>query len=305
MQEPGCTVIVPTRNRPEFLRGGLTELLPTLRAHDELLVVDSCSDDDATRRVCDELGVRMVRADRPGAAIARNVGVAATTRPILVFTDDDTRPQSGWIDVLERSFDTPEVGMVLGQVIADVDDLSQAKLPFNRVGHEARRWVGPQDPNDMGVGACMSFRRTAWESVGGMDERLGTGARLRSAEDDDIFYRVLRAGWVGRYEPEALVLHRDWRTRGQVAKKAWASGVGTGAFVAKVARTEGVKSTGPLLRRRLLTDGVNALGRDVYRRWKSPLVYDTLKLAGTITGMCLGAVLPLDGEKFRPSSTAR
>ena len=301
----GCTVIVPTRNRPAFLRSGLEELIPTLRANDELLVVDSCSDNDDTRRVCEELGVRVVRAERPGAAIARNLGVSVTTKPILVFTDDDTRPDPRWIDVLEASYDTPEVGMVLGQVVADVEDLADANLAFNRIGFEPRRWVGTQDPNDMGVGACMSFRRTAWESVGGMDERLGTGARLRSAEDDDIFYRVLRAGWVGRYEPEALVLHRDWRTRWEVIKKAWASGMGTGGFVAKVARTEGVRSAWPMLRRRLGKEGVVAIASNIRKRWEMPAIGDSFKLAGTLVGVSVGAVLPMDGENFRPRLMTR
>ncbi|MEY2469690.1 MAG: hypothetical protein QOF21_2388 [Actinomycetota bacterium] len=301
----GCAVIVPTRNRAEFLRGGLLDLIPTLRPQDELLVVDSCSDNDDTLQVGIDLGVRVVKAEVPGAAIARNLGVSLTTKPILVFTDDDTLPQPGWIDALERSFDTPEIGMVLGQVMADVDEIELAKLPFNRIGHEPQRWVGTRDPNDMGVGACMAFRREAWLSVGGMDERMGPGTRLRLAEDDDLFYRVLRQGWVGRYEPDALVLHRDWRTRWEVARYGWAVGLGTGAFVAKVARTEGLRRALPLLKRRFITDGVIYIARSAYRRWELPVIRDTLKLAGTIVGLCVGAVLPMDGGKFRRPPTAR
>ncbi len=295
----GCSVIVPTRNRPDLLRGGLAAVLPTLRPEDELLVIDSASDTDQTRAVTECLDVRSVRAERRGASLARNVGVAATTKAIMVFTDDDCRPQPGWLDVLERAFDSPEVGFVLGRVRADVED---ANLPFDADARPAQRWLGVHDPIDLGVGACMAVRREAWEAVGGLDERLGTGTRLRSAEEHDLFYRLLRAGWVGCYEPNALVLHRDWRSRWEVVKYMWGVGLGTGALVAKVLRMGGAREAAPLLRRRLVTDGVQAIGHDIARRWKVPVLADALKLVGTLVGLCIGAALPLEGELFRPPS---
>jgi GT2 family glycosyltransferase len=297
----GCSVIVATRNRPALLRECLTVLLPTLRPGDELLVVDSASDSDETRRVAEANGVRTMRVLRKGLSLARNAGVAATSRPIMVFTDDDCRPRAGWLDALEGAFDAAEVGFVVGRVRADVDD---ANLPFESSERPAQRWVGLHDPIDLGVGACMAFRREAWSSAGGVDERLGAGTRLRVAEEHDLFYRLLRAGWSGRYEPEALVLHRDWRTRWDVVRYMWGVGLGTGAFVAKVARTGGLREASPLLRRRLWTDGLVAIRRDLARRWEVPALADTLKLLGTVVGLTVGAVLPLDGELFRVRSSA-
>lgn len=295
----GCSVIVASRNRPALLAESLTALLPTLRAGDEVVVVDSASDTDATARVAERFDVRVVRVDRKGLSLARNVGVPATTRQLVVFTDDDCRPQPGWLDVLEGAFDGPEIGFVLGRVRADV---ANANLPFDAIDRPAQRWVGAHDPIDLGVGACMAFRREAWTSAGGVDERLGAGTRLRVAEEHDLFYRLLRAGWVGRYEPDALVLHRDWRSRWDVVRYMWGVGLGTGAFVAKVARTGSLREAAPLIRRRLVTDGIVAIGRDVGRRWEVPAVADTLKLLGTVVGLCVGAVLPLDGDQFRRSS---
>lgn len=292
-----CAVILCTRNRPELLDEALTALVPTLRADDEVVVVDSASDGDATRVVAQRHGVRVVRAERKGLSRARNLGVAMTTKDIVVFTDDDCRPQPDWLDLLAAEFADQMVGFVLGQVRADVENPHLA-FDSDRPRPKAR-FAGPTDPIELGNGACMAFRRDAYLAIGGADERLGAGTRLKSAEDHDLFVRMLQHHWIGVYAPEALVLHRDWRTHREVVKYNWGVGLGTGAMVAKLARIADAKTVRPLLRRRLLTDGVIALSRNLRQRDKSAIVAHTLKLTGTLTGLAIGAVLPRRGENFR------
>lgn len=292
----GCSVIVSTRNRPEFLRDALTAIVATLRDDDELIAVDSASDGGDTARVAAECGVRCVRAPVKGLSIARNMGVRTATRDIVVFTDDDCRPQPGWLDVIESAFDTPEIGFVIGQVRADVDN---PYLPFDATPRPARVFAGVTDPIDIGHGACMAFRRDAYIAYGGADDRLGAGSRFLSAEDHDLFLRLLVHGWNGKYEPDALVLHRDWRTHREVVRYCWGVGLGTGAMVGKMTRVAGIKTTGALLRRRLGPDGVGELRRGLRRRSKSMVAASTLKLSGTLTGFVLGLVLRRDGERFR------
>jgi glycosyltransferase involved in cell wall biosynthesis len=292
-----CAVIICTRDRPEMLADALDATLPTLRPGDELLVVDSASATDDTRQTAERRGVRVVRAPRKGLSRARNLGVAETAAEVVVFTDDDCRPQPQWLEHLAAGFDAPEVGFVLGQVRADVD---KPHLPFDAARPRPRaRFAGATDPIELGNGACMAFRRSAWLACGGADERLGAGTRLRSAEDHDLFVRLLHHHWTGVYEPDALVLHRDWRTHREVIRYNWGVGLGTGAMVAKLWRISDRATVRPLLRRRLVTDGVAELARNVVHRDKSAIVAHTLKLAGTLSGLAAGAVLPRDGENFR------
>lgn len=272
----------------------LAAIEPTLRDDDELLVVDSAS----TPPVPPTPVGRVVRAEVKGLSIARNVGAAHATRPIVVFTDDDCRPQSGWLDVIEAAFDAPDVGFVIGQVRADVDD---AYLPFDAVPRPPQTFSGPTDPIDLGHGACMAFRREAYLGCGGADDRMGAGSRLLSAEDHDLFLRLLVAGWKGKYEPAALVLHRDWRTHRQVVQYCWGVGLGTGAMVGKMTRVAGLRVTAPLLKRRLGSDGFGELARGVRKRSKSMVAASTLKLSGTLTGFLLGLVFRRQGQRFRPS----
>jgi GT2 family glycosyltransferase len=280
-----------------MLADALDATLPTLHPGDELLVVDSASSTGDTAEVATNRGVRVVRVPRKGLSRARNAGVGATTAPIVVFTDDDCRPQPHWLDHLAAPFAESEVGFVLGQVRADAEN---PHLPFDAARpRPAARFTGSTDPIELGNGACMAFRRTAWDACGGADDRLGAGTRLRSAEDHDLFVRLLHHGWTGVYEPAALVLHRDWRTHREVIRYNWGVGLGTGAMVGKLWRIAGADVVRPLLRRRLVTDGVNELTRNVMHRDKSAIVAHTLKLTGTLTGLAAGLVLPRDGERFR------
>src|SRR4051812_16745203 len=115
----GVAVILCTRDRPAFLQAALPAVRAALRPEDEAVVVDSASVDPEVRRVAETAGFRVVRAPRPGLALARNVGIDATTAPIVAFTDDDCRPQLGWTARLAAHFTDPSVGFVTGQVRPD------------------------------------------------------------------------------------------------------------------------------------------------------------------------------------------
>jgi GT2 family glycosyltransferase len=66
---------------------------------------------------------------------------------------------------------------------------------------------GQWDPDrpravDWAHGALLLVRRSAWEEIGGFDD-----AQWLYAEDLDLCWRLARAGWSTRYEPQATVHH--------------------------------------------------------------------------------------------------
>ena len=61
-------------------------------------------------------------------------------------------------------------------------------------------------PVDWVIGACMMVRRSAAESVGGMDERF-----FLYFEDVDWCYRMSRQGWKVWYLPQAEMVHEHRR----------------------------------------------------------------------------------------------
>jgi glycosyltransferase involved in cell wall biosynthesis len=224
------SVVVCSRDRPEQLRRALPRILGSLRPGDELVLVDSASRTDATATVAEELGVRHIRLMEPGLARARNAGLDASRNPLVAFTDDDCYPDRGWLAAAARAFAEREVGLVTGRVRsnrAESESNSTLDLPDRRVVD------GTRDPERLGHGANMVFRRAALQSIGRFDEHLGAGTPMRSAEDVDAFFRILEAGWKLVYEPDASVLHDQWR-EGESLALRYGYGVGSGAFWAKV-----------------------------------------------------------------------
>src|SRR5919107_2893076 len=102
---PFLSVIVPTFQRPDGLSRCLDALaaqeLP--RARFEVVVVDDGSAEPPraiVSRFMPRLDVRLIVQQNAGPAAARNAGAAAARGTLLVFTDDDCRPDPRWLRVI-------------------------------------------------------------------------------------------------------------------------------------------------------------------------------------------------------------
>lgn len=219
--EDRVTVIVCTRDRPDLLAGCLASLLACDPAPNEILVVDNAPSDSRTRNLC-ELSpqVRYVVEPSPGLSRARNTGIATATGDILAFTDDDVEVEPSWIAGLRAGLSHAGVASVTGPVVPKRLD-SQAAFVFEFVygglasSFSPRRFnrgflnqpIGEAAPVwQIGAGANMAFRRSAFAKVGTFDVRLGAGASGCS-EDSELWHRLLAADLECRYEPAAVVHH--------------------------------------------------------------------------------------------------
>lgn len=291
----GIAVVLCTRDRPELLRGALEALMSALRPEDEALVVDSASSSTRPREVAEDLGLRVVRCERPGLSRARNAGVAATSRPVVAFTDDDCRPAADWTAVVERAFADPRVGLVTGRVLA-VGQGAGARLS-TRDATGRRRFCGPTRPGVVGHGANMALRRTVLDQLGGFDEFLGAGGPLRAADDWDAFWRVLRLGWEAVYEPDSVVTHDQWRPRHAALRVRYGYALGAGALGVKAVRLHD-----PLGRRiladRLLRQGAEMALRGLFRRRPELVLDAAANLVGGLVGAARALRLPMDAGQF-------
>lgn len=281
-------VVVATRNRPDQARSALQALAAETSGVD-LVVVDSASDSDETRAVARAVGVRCVRADRPGLSIARNLGVAATDAAVIAFTDDDCRPRPGWIAALTAPFDDASVGFVTGEVIGLGEGTAADVAGLGPV-----RWRWPDDPVRMGSGANMAVRRVVVDEVGGFDPSIGAGARVPSAEDHDLFLKALRAGWEGAHAPGAVVDHDDRRSRWETVRLCYRYGVGSGVVCARATTFDPAVGR-QMLRTRLWTDGVRGVAEDLRRGWEGPALRRAAMALGVLRGRLHGSGWPPSG----------
>ena len=298
-------MVVATRDRPELLRDALIAIQRASSPADELLVVDSASRDPSVGDVARSSGATVLRCKRAGASRARNAGAAAASGAVIAFTDDDCRPRPGWTAALARPFADPAVGFVVGSVVleaaADTGSESGVSLLTDLV---PRTFGGAVDPKDVGHGANLGVRREAFEAVGGFDEGLGPGTALAAAEDHDLFWRLLRSGWRGIYEPAAVVVHHQWRGRLASLAIEYRYGVGSGAVAAKVRRLDR-KAGGRMLRRRIWTDGSASALRNLRHGYGLATARDVVRLGGVAVGAVRGTVAHLHGSHFGPGLTVQ
>ena len=220
---------IVTRNRPQEIA---RHVVPSLRGaaleRAEVLVVDQSADEWTAELVGDLPGVKYLRS-APGLSRGRNEAIAATTAPLVAFTDDDVSFPSAWLDEIAAAFErSQDAGAVCGRAVDDRNRL----LPGSPPG----TYRFPTIPFALGNGFNMAFRRVALEAVGPFDERLGAGSRFRAAEDSDMLYRVMRAGWSVVCSDDILVVHHDseWETARLGLFRDY--GIGAGAQTARHVR---------------------------------------------------------------------
>ena len=281
-----AAAVICTRDRPALLQGAVDAARAALRSGDELLIVDSASrDPGAIERIASTAGVRLVRCATPGVSRARNAGAAATSAPLLAFTDDDCRPRPGWAAALERAFADPRTGLVTGRILPD---RAGGRALSVLLDDQPRVLAAGDDPASAGSGANMAFRREAFDAAGAFDSEFGPGARFRAAEDHELFWRVLRAGWAGRYTPDAVVVHEQWRGLGAFFAANYGYGIGSGALAAKVASVDPAVGRA-LLRAGLVGNGIGQALRHLRAGYELGALASLLTASGVVTGRARAA----------------
>lgn len=229
-----ATVVVCTRDRSASLDGCLAALAQQRHHTYEVVVVDNASRDDETSRVARSWSARYVREPRPGLDWARNQGLAAARAPIVAYTDDDARPEPGWLGALVRGFASPDVHAVTGLVLpAELE--TPAQLTYEDVYGGMSKGFAPRlhaqqsrrpvyRPEWVGVGCNMAFRRTALLEIGGFDPALDVGTATGGGGDLDAFQRLLESGAVITYRPDAVVRHLHRRSGGALRRQLFDNG---------------------------------------------------------------------------------
>ena len=127
----------------------------------------------------------------------------------------------------------------------------------------------------------MAMQRSAFDSVGGFDTRLGPGTSFPAAEDNDFAFRLLEAGYRIIYDPRPTLYHRAWRSEREFLRLHWNYGYGQGAFYAKH-----LSLRDRFMIRRMACDMWAYLSRVPFRLWRqrSQAYRDGLFVAGLLAG---------------------
>lgn len=221
-ETPRASIVIPVYNE-------LSRTLRCLRALElhppatpcEVLVVDDGSS-DATAAVLPRIaGLRYHRRERNGGFIAAcNDGAALARGEYLVFLNNDTVPQPGWLDALLDTFaQHPRAGLVGAQLRYPDGRLQEAGGVVFSDGNAWNygRHGAPDDPRHAFVrdadylsGAAIAIPRALFARLGGFDTHYAPAYY----EDTDLAFKVRAAGMEVLYQPAAVVVHDEGGTAG-------------------------------------------------------------------------------------------
>ena len=222
------SIVVPTHERPDDLARCLESLSRLGDATCELIVVDSGPTTNRTAAVTSRFGVCHVVEPLPGLNRARNAGVAAARFDIVAFVDDDVVVSQTWLAAIRACFADPAVGCATGLVLPleleteaqeEFEVYSQHRRDLQRHVY-SRNSLRSSAAGLVGMGANMAFRRDLLLTLGEFDLRFGPVACTRAGDETDMFARILDAGWLIVYTPDAYVWHRHRRhcARGAIVR---------------------------------------------------------------------------------------
>lgn len=223
---------------------------------------------------------RYLWTEQKGVSLGRNKAAAKASHPILVFTDDDMLVTPTWFGSLVRSLLTAGPHSVVTGRVLTIEEDSGGFAPSSRVDMHAVIYKGRVN-RDVLFTNNMSMYKSAFDNIGGFDTRMGPGTHFPAAEDNDLAFRLLEAGYCIIYDPSPTLYHRAWRSEREFIWLHWNYGYGQGAFYAKYFS---LRDT--FMFQRMIWDAWSYLSRFPIRFWRrrNQAYQDALFVAGTLYG---------------------
>jgi glycosyltransferase involved in cell wall biosynthesis len=200
---PLVSVILPTRDRLELLRGAVASVRAQSEQRFELIVVDDLSTDGTqaylARLAAEDGRIRVVRnAVAAGGGGARNEGIKLSRGQWVAFIDDDDEWMPNKLEQQLRTLrsNTTAVACSCSFVVRSGSGASRVFVArANTTVQEllVYNWLG-------GASGCLCASE-ALSDIGGFD------AKLKAAQDLDLWVRLRQRGDVVVCA-EALVLHQ-------------------------------------------------------------------------------------------------
>jgi len=236
MTLPATSLIICTRNRPQLLSDTVDSVLTGHVVPTEIVIIDQSTQPHsslATIKPDRACAFHYVWSHSMGLSRSRNEGLAAAHHEWIAILDDDMYIHPDWFGTLMQTLiEAGPRAVVTGQVRPSESEVAGGFAPSTIEDQTPAVYQGRVLIEVLSAGN-MALHCSAIQDVGLFDERLGAGAAFRSAEDNDLGYRLLEAGYRVLYVPEAVVYHRAWRSSREYVPLRWSYGFGRGAFFAK------------------------------------------------------------------------
>jgi GT2 family glycosyltransferase/glycosyltransferase involved in cell wall biosynthesis len=219
---PRVSIVVPVYNQFHHTLACLRALAAQAGSVPfEVIVVDDCSGDETAARLTEISGIHALRnAQNLGFIGACNAGAAAARGEFVLFLNNDTAVQPGWLEALIDTYaQHRDVGLVGAMLIYPDGRLQEAGgIVFNDAsGWNYGRGEDPAHPAynyvrevDYCSGAAIMLRRALFDELGGFDTHYAPAYY----EDTDLAFKVRARGLRVLMQPAAKVVHFEGITSG-------------------------------------------------------------------------------------------
>jgi GT2 family glycosyltransferase len=222
VEAPDVSIIIPVHNNFDYTCRCLESMLryPTI-ATTEIIVIDDASTDATLFAGMIFNGVRIIRNSRNlGFLGSVEAGAAVARGRHLLFLNNDTEVQEGWLDAMVATFALdPAIGIVGAKLLYADGSLQEVGGIVWRMG-DAMNYGSRQDAErpeycfmrdcDYVSGAALMIPRDLHTQLGGFSEDFAPGYY----EDTDLCFRVREAGRRVVVQPAARVIHHEGATSG-------------------------------------------------------------------------------------------
>ncbi len=204
MRTCDLTIAIPTYRRERVLVETIEYLLALSPPADEILVLDQTEQHEpettaALQALADRGAIRWERLVEPSIPKAMNQGLLRASQKLVLFVDDDIRPEPGLLNAHRAAHSTKGKVIVAGRVIqpwqegADFSDDQTLNLAGTREGEI-----------DEFIGCNFSVSRSAALGIGGFDENF---VRVAYRYEAEFAHRFRKAGGRIWFEPAACLHH--------------------------------------------------------------------------------------------------
>ena len=221
VESPLVSIVVPVRDNCELTLRCLSAVASNSDGAFEVVAVDDASGVETARSLEAVAGLRVERSEENiGFLRACNRGATVARGRYLVFLNNDTEVQEGWLDALLETIErASDIGAVGGKLLFPDGRLQEAGgvLWSDATGWNYGRGQDPHAPQfnytrevDYCSGALLMVRRDIFEDLGKFDLLFSPAYY----EDTDLCFALRAAGFRTLYEPKCVAIHHEGASYG-------------------------------------------------------------------------------------------
>ncbi len=229
------SIVVATRNCEKYIKDLMDSLAKIVEDYIEVIVVDSS--EDSTPAIVSEYGfAKLIRLEKLGLNVARNVGVREAKGDIIVFTDCDCVVPKEWIENILKVFKEEEAHVVGGSAVNFYEGLSlitdyanegiwsvmpiyRERIVFDRDSFRKVR---------LPPGNNLAFKKEIFDKGYFFDEEYRWGS-----DEVDLLWRLCRDGFKIVADPSVYVYHKHRTSLLELLKQEFRYGMGHYTFFKK------------------------------------------------------------------------